>query len=136
MSDPDLFDGSDGTPRLIERPRPAPPHHMQTAEYEVAAVAERAPQEIEHRKVERVVPRALEDAWARHDSQPQGSVVPGSIAESQALDAINAARATQLERDAKRNRRAGRIVIQRIEGGNVVNYVSPGRGGGLVRVIS
>jgi hypothetical protein len=75
------------------------------------------------------VAKALENYEAKQASRP-GHVVPGSPEERRALDLIQDRR--DEERDANR-RRSGRVVIERIEGGDVVQYLVPRHGRGLIR---
>jgi hypothetical protein len=75
------------------------------------------------------VQKAL-DAHAGREANRPGHVVPGSPEESRALEIIQNRR--DEDRDADR-RRSGRVVIERIEGGDVVRYVVPHHGRGLIR---
>jgi hypothetical protein len=75
------------------------------------------------------VARALEAFDERQSSRPNYAA-PRSIEESRALDLIDDLR--DQERDAQK-RKSGRVVIERIEGCGVVQYVKPRWGRGLVR---
>jgi hypothetical protein len=75
------------------------------------------------------IAKALENYEARQASRPV-HVVPGSPEESRALDLIQDRR--DEERDADR-RKSGRVVIERLEGGDVVQYLAPRHGRGPIR---
>jgi hypothetical protein len=75
------------------------------------------------------VAQAIEKYDERQRTRP-GHVVPGSVEERRALDLIQDRR--DEERDANR-RRSGRVVIERIEGGDVIQYLAPSHGRGLIR---
>jgi hypothetical protein len=75
------------------------------------------------------VSKALEAYEERQSARPNYAV-PGSIEESRALDLIQDLR--DQERDAEK-RKSGRVVIERIEAGGVVQYVVSRYGRGLVR---
>jgi hypothetical protein len=75
------------------------------------------------------VGRALDGYDQRLEESPS-YVAPNSIEEGRALEIINAGR----EEERRTSRRGGRVYIERIEGGDLVQYVKSGRGGGLIRV--
>jgi hypothetical protein len=70
------------------------------------------------------------DAYNQRQAARSNHVLPGSPEETRALDRIEDLRLA--ERDADR-RRMGRVVIERIESGDVIQYVVPRRGRGLIR---
>jgi hypothetical protein len=71
-----------------------------------------------------VDPRALEAIQQYREKQEQRpAFVSGSHEEAQALDIIDAAREEDLEKERRKSKRGGVLVCNRIEGGELVQYL-------------
>lgn len=76
-------------------------------------------------------PARLDLAWQLWKEQhpERVGIEPGSPAESRALEALEDLRFEEHEREAAKSRGSGYVAIERIEGGQVVQYIAPPRRG-------
>lgn len=126
-----------------ERPRPPKPRAVVAGDYQRQEYSHlREQDEIARLRLKREHPLnaretpAMHKAYEAHLQHAQiGTPLPNSDEETDALMRIDAARAEALEEERKRGRRGGgRVTGGRIKGGRWVDFVSPGRGRGLIEV--